>query len=35
MIKKYVDIYQKYDKVNDECGVFGVYRNDDDLTALQ
>ncbi len=34
MIKKYVDIYQKYDKVNDECGVFGVYRNDDDLDSV-
>ena len=26
---KYVDIYDK-DKVNDECGVFGVYKDSSD-----
>ncbi|MCD8025945.1 MAG: amidophosphoribosyltransferase [Clostridiales bacterium] len=34
MIKNYVDINTKLDKVNDECGVFGFYKNDDDLDAV-
>ena len=24
----------KLDKVNDECGVFGIYRNDDDIDVV-
>ena len=35
MIKNYVDIDAKLDKVNDECGVFGIYRNDVDLDSVQ
>ena len=34
MIKNYVDIDTKLDKVNDECGVFGIYRNDDDIDVV-
>lgn len=34
MIKNYVDIDTKLDKVNDECGVFGIYRNDDDINVV-
>lgn len=34
MIRKYVDIDQGLDKVKDECGVFGIYRNDDDLDSV-
>ena len=34
MIKNYVDIDTKLDKVNDECGVFGIYRNDDDIYVV-
>ena len=31
---KYVDIYPALDKANDECGVFGIYKNNDDLNAV-
>lgn len=31
---KYVDINPRIDKVQDECGVFGIYRNDDDLNVI-
>ena len=34
MIKNYVDIDTKLDKINDECGVFGIYRNDDDIDVV-
>lgn len=34
MIKNFVDIDTKLDKFNDECGVFGIYRNDDDLDSV-
>lgn len=34
MTKNYVDIDLKLDKVNDECGVFGIYRNDDDIDSV-
>lgn len=34
MIKNYIDIDMMRDKVNDECGVFGLYRNDDDLDSI-
>ena len=34
MIKNFVDIDTKLDKCNDECGVFGIYRNDDDLDSV-
>lgn len=34
MIKNYVDIDYKLDKINDECGVFGIYRNDDELDSV-
>ncbi len=34
MIKNYIDIDPMLDKVNDECGVFGIYRNDDDLDSI-
>ena len=34
LIKNYVDIDTKLDKVNDECGVFGIYRNDDDIDVV-
>ena len=26
---KYVNIDERLDKANDECGVFGIYNNDD------
>ncbi len=35
MITKYVDITPKFDKANDECGVFGIYRNDDDMDSVE
>lgn len=31
---KYVDINEKNDKLHEECGVFGFYRNDDDLDSV-
>ena len=34
MIKNYVDIDSKRDKAFDECGVFGIYRSDDDLNVV-
>lgn len=34
MITKYVDINTQLDKVNDECGVFGIYRNDENLDSV-
>ena len=34
MIKNFVDIDTKLDKFNDECGVFGIYRNDDNLDSV-
>lgn len=34
MIKNYVDIYPQLDKANDECGVFGIYKNDDDIDVV-
>ena len=34
MIKNYVDINTQLDKFNDECGVFGIYRNDEDLDSV-
>lgn len=34
MRKNYVDIIPKYDKVNDECGVFGIYRNEEELDSV-
>lgn len=35
MIKNYVDIDSKQDKAFDECGVFGIYRNDEDLDVVE
>ena len=36
MIKKnYVDIDIKKDKAVDECGVFGIYRNDEDINSVE
>lgn len=35
MIKKYVDINTKRDKAFDECGVFGIYRNDEDINVVE
>ncbi len=32
---KYVDINPKLDKANDECGVFGIYKNDDELNSVE
>ncbi|MCQ2514744.1 MAG: amidophosphoribosyltransferase [Ruminococcus sp.] len=34
MIEKYIDIDKRLDKINDECGVFGIYRNDDDINSV-
>lgn len=35
MIKNFVDINTKLDKVNDECGVFGIYKNNEELDVVQ
>ncbi len=34
MITHFVDINSKLDKANDECGVFGFYRNDDEIDIV-
>lgn len=34
MINKYVNIDEQLDKIHEECGVFGFYRNDDDLDSV-
>ncbi len=34
-MQKYVDIDSKLDKFNDECGVFGIFRNDEDLDSVE
>ena len=34
MITKYVDINPQLDKVNDECGVFGIYKNNPELDVV-
>lgn len=34
MINNYIDIYPQLDKFNDECGVFGFYKNDDDIDIV-
>ena len=31
---KYVDIIPQLDKPQDECGVFGIYKNDDDINVV-
>ena len=31
---KYVDINPALDKAMDECGVFGIYKNNDDLNVV-
>lgn len=33
-MKDYVDIIPALDKANDECGVFGIYKNNDDLDVV-
>ncbi len=33
-MKNYVDITPALDKANDECGVFGIYRNDEALNVV-
>ncbi len=34
MIRNFVDIDPKLDKINDECGVFGIYKNDEDIDIV-
>lgn len=34
MIKKYVNIDEQLDKIHEECGVFGFYRNDEELDSV-
>lgn len=34
MTKNYIDIYPQLDKINDECGVFGFYKNDVDTDIV-
>ena len=34
MINNYVEITPARDKVMDECGVFGIYKNNDDLNVV-
>lgn len=34
MIQNYVNIDEQLDKIHEECGVFGFYRNDDDLDSV-
>lgn len=34
MINSFIDIDLKLDKINDECGVFGLYKNDEELNSV-
>ena len=31
---KYADFYPAFDKIHDECGVFGIYKNNDDINVV-
>ena len=33
-MNNYIEIDPALDKVNDECGVFGIYRNNDDINVV-
>lgn len=34
-MQKFVDLDARLDKFNDECGAFGIYRNDEDLDSIE
>lgn len=34
MIKNYIELNEELDKIHEECGVFGIYKNDDELDSV-